>query len=230
MSEVSKHGDLPRTRSRRWIKALVALGVLAVAALMFVRTIRTTLSEPYALPAADLRGWTLAFAEGTGPTDPYLVLRGPTDVPVELSHQLFKRSMESLSSPAVTVVPLLLRGEFERSFAGHMTPEELLATARNAGLGSRPLVPRCLAYRRNSVVGSTRQLFYLLFDMPAFAQFRHVLAGRAGGIGTVAFDPLSLSPATVIATVQSTAEDWFPLAADETADCKAPVNIEAGGL
>jgi hypothetical protein len=128
----------------------------------------------------------------------------------------------------VPVVPLLLRGEFDRSFAGHMAPDALLAAARNAGLGGRPLVPRCLAYRRNSVVGSTRQLFYLLFDMPAFAQFRHVLADRAVGVGAVAYDPLSLSPALVIATAQSNAEDWSPLAANETADCKAPVTVEAG--
>lgn len=226
MSGVKKD-DGRRSPSKRLVKTLIVLGVLGVAGFLFVRTVRNMLSQPYVVGADGLRGWTLVFDDGAGPTAPYLVLRGPADVPAELSHQIFKRAMESLSTPASAVVPLLLRGEFERSFSGHVTPEQLLAAARNVGLGGRPLVPRCLAYRRASEVGSTRQLFYLLFDMPAFAQFRRALAPLAVGTGAVAFDPTALSPAMVAATSQSTAEQWLPIAADEATDCKAPVSVAA---
>jgi len=180
------------------------------------------------LQPADLRGWTLAFEDSAGPRAPFLVLRGTAAVVGDLSHQLFKRTMESLSSPAGATIPLLLRGEYERSFAARVTPQQLLAIARNAGLGVGPLVPRCLGRRRVSDVGSTRQLFFLLFDLPAFAQFRHELSALAvvGQSGT-GFDPAAMSPAMVVAMVQSTEDQWLPIAADAAVDCQTPVATTA---
>ncbi len=185
-------------------------------------------AEPYTVQPADLRGWTLAFEDSAGPRAPFLVLRGTAAVVGDLSHQLFKRTMESLSSPAGATIPLLLRGEYERSFAARVTPQQLLAIARNAGLGVGPLVPRCLGRRRVSDVGSTRQLFFLLFDLPAFAQFRHELSALAvvGQSGT-GFDPAAMSPAMVVAMVQSTEDQWLPIAADAAVDCQTPVATTA---
>src|SRR5258708_24379305 len=125
---------------KRLPKLVVVLAVVATAGVVFLRTVRQQSAEPYTVQPADLRGWTLAFEDSAGPRAPFLVLRGTAAVVGDLSHQLFKRTMESLSSPAGATIPLLLRGEYERSFAPRVTPQQLLAIGRQARLGGRPLV------------------------------------------------------------------------------------------
>lgn len=69
-------------------------------------------------------------------------------------------------------MPLLLQDEFDAAFAGRITPTALLDAARKAGLDTTPLEPQCLALRRVSEPGITRQLYFVLFDVPAFGRFR----------------------------------------------------------
>jgi hypothetical protein len=215
---------------KRLTKVAIGIAGAAVVGVLFVRSVRQTGSEPYTVEAGQLRNWTLAFEEDSaGPSAPFLVLQGPSGLPEGLSHQIFKRAMESLSTAAGARMPLLLRGEFDRALAGRVTKDQIVAAARNAGLGRRPLVPRCLGHRRTSDVGSTRQVYFLLFDLPAFQQFRRevgVLSG--GGASNVSFDPAALSPIMFVANEQSSFDQWLPLAADPAVDCVSPITVGAG--
>jgi hypothetical protein len=72
----------------------------------------------------------------------------------------------------------------------------------------------------------SQQVFFALFDLPAFGQFRqHLAAQWNGGIALKAFDSTLLSPALIIATMESSAESWLPLGPDSKVDCIAPIAI-----
>jgi hypothetical protein len=210
---------------KKLVKVVLALVVVAVAGLLFFRSVKESTAEPYTVHAGQLNGWTLGIGDGADPTSPLLMLYGPPAFVDQISKQIFKRVMESLSSPAGAVVPLLLRGEFDRSFASRMTPAQILAIARKVGLGSGPVTPRCLAHRHTSDTGGARQVYFVLFDMPGFAQFRRELATVSGN---ATFQPDVLSPAAVVGMVQSPVEYWMPLSADPARDCEAPVVASSG--
>jgi hypothetical protein len=124
----------------------------------------------------------------------------------------------------VPFVPLLLQDEFNRSFAGRTTSGELLAAARAAGLEKATFEPRCMGYRRDSAPGVTRQLYFVLFDAPAFIQFRQQIAPLAGP--ETGFDPASLSPVMFVGASDAEFNRWLPLRVNPDADCVAPVVIE----
>ena len=72
----------------------------------------------------------------------------------------------------------------------------------------------------------SQQVFFALFDLPAFGQFRqHLAAQWNGDIALKAFDSTLLSPALIIATMESSAESWPPLGPDSKVDCIAPIAI-----
>src|SRR6188474_1906588 len=116
------------------IKVGVALVALAGLSFLFMRSMSSTRAEPYAVPAEQLRNWTLALEAATGPREPMLVLRAPEDLVNGLFNQVFKRAMESMNPPGAAGIPLLLQEEYQRAFAGRVTPDALLAAARAAGL------------------------------------------------------------------------------------------------
>jgi hypothetical protein len=215
-------GPAPR---RLLVKVLVVVGVVATAGFLFVRSIKSQRAAPYKVPPEQLRGLTLAFAPGAGPTSPALVLQAPPALVSGLFRQVFARAMESLNAPAATGVPLLLQSEIDGAFAGRVTPEALMSAAREAGLDGATLTPRCLGYRRESEPGSVRQLFFVLFDMPGFTSFRQKAAALAGGGAgpSPAFDPAALSPVLLVASSEPSFSRWLPLRADPDKDCVAPI-------
>lgn len=217
-----------RPASRVALKILIAGVVIAGFGMLFVRSLRDTQSAPYAADPAHLRNWTVAIVPATMPSDPMLVLRPPPELVGALFRQIFSRTMESLNVPGVPGMPLVLQGEFDRGIAAQMTPEAVADAARAAGLEQAPLQPRCVGFRRVSAPGVTRQLYFILFDAPAFEQFRqHIGArqppGQAGGVG---FDPVALSPVLLIAESAPPAGGWLPLRSDPDADCLAPVTVD----
>lgn len=207
------------------MKVVVALGVLAGLGVLFVRSVRDARSAPYTIEPERLRNWTVVFEPVSSPTEPVLALRPPPELAIELFRQVFARSMESLSAPSPAAIPLLLQGEFDRAFAGRVTPDALVTAARNAGLESTTFEPRCLAYRRVSEPGVTRQLYFVVFDAPAFERFReHIGALRGGDAAPRAdFDPAAISPVVIIAASEPTVGRWLPLRADPPIDCVAPI-------
>jgi hypothetical protein len=211
-------------RSNRLIKIVVALGVLIGLGFIFVRSVINTRAEPYTVRSEHLRNWTLAVQTGESPTQPMLVLLPQAELASDLFRQVFARSGESMSGPAVAAIPLVLQDEFDRAFAGRVTAGELLTAARDAGLESTPPEMRCLAYRRVSAPGLTRQVYFVVFEAPAFEQFRTRIAGLAREANSPGpFDPAALSPVLLIASTDRAFNSWLPLRAAPDADCIAPI-------
>jgi hypothetical protein len=208
------------------MKAAVGLVVLGALGYFFVQSVRSTRSEPYSVPRESLQGWTLALEQPVAAGDPLLSLRAPSPLGSGLFRQIFERHAESLNSPATPSMPLLLQEEYVRAFAGHASPDALFEAAKDAGLPTMTLQPRCMAYRRVSAPGVTRQLYFLVFDAPPFARFREAIATFAvsAGAGDV-YDPEALSPVVIVAASDVHYGQWFPLQVAD-ADCVAPIATE----
>ena len=144
-----------------------------------------------------------------------------------LARELFARRGESLHYPP-PAMPVVLRSEFQRAMAGVLAPEALLDAAREAGLESASFQPRCMAQRRISAPGVLRGVYFLLFDLPQFSQFREQIAQRlraAGGEASL-FDPSALSPVVMAAALDGSFSSWQPIRADPDVDCFAPIVVE----
>ena len=195
----------------------ITAGILAIGAFafLFMRSIDDTRSEAYTVPRSQLQPGALALAPASRPNDPLLVLRPPPDLASGLFRQIFSRAMESLNSPADPVIPVVLRGEFDRVAGDRLTQDALLAAARAAGVEQALPSPRCVVHRRISGPGGVRQAFLLFFDAPAIAAFRT----------QIGLDPDALSPVMFIAGAGADFNSWLPQQIAADADCVAPVEI-----
>jgi hypothetical protein len=208
------------------IKVGVALVAVAGLAFLFMQSLSSTRAEPYPVAPEHLRNWTLTLETAAGPREPLLVVRPPEDLVNGLFNLVFKRTMESMNPPAAAGIPLLLGEEYERAFAGRVTPDALLAAARAAGLDRIAPQPRCLAHRRNSDTRASQQLYFVIFDLPEYTRFRQQAAALLGtGPSRANFDPDALSPILFVAAAESTFQRWLPLRADPQTDCVAPIEV-----
>ena len=214
----------------RLSKIVLVLALLAGLAYLFVRSLQSTRAEPYTVRAEHLRGWTLALDEAPGDSGAALSLRPPQPLAPALFQQIFSRVMESLAAPPRPGLALVLQGEFERSFAGRVAPEALVAAAEAAGLAAAAPEPVCLAHRRVSAPGVSRQLYFVVFRSPAFAAFRQRAAARLdqGGAGRHGFEPSALSPVLIVAASDGAFARWQPVQPDEARDCVAPIAVVPG--
>ncbi|MBC8132000.1 MAG: hypothetical protein H7X95_03390 [Deltaproteobacteria bacterium] len=220
-------------KSGRWkrllIKIAVAAGLLCVLGFLFMRSVRDSVATPYTIHSSKMRNWKLAINADAGPNDPILMLQPPPELTQDLFGQVFKRVMESMETSSSPAIPLVLKREFDQAFAGRVTPETLLATAQAAGLDANAFQPKCLAHRRVSDPRATQQIYFVLFDAPAYVTFREQIGtlvdAAPGAAGN--FDPGSLSPLLFIAVSESLFSRWLPLRADPKADCVAPVVIDS---
>lgn len=210
--------------ARVLLKVVVVIAAVGVLGYLFVRSARDVRAEPYSVPRAHLDGWTLALEPGTRAADPILVLRPGPELVHGLFRQVFSRAMESMNMSATAAIPLLLQGEYERAFAGRVTPEDLLAAAREAGLERAAIEPTCLGYKRLSQPGSVRQLYFALFDAPAAARFRESLVTHVQEGAT--FDPAAQSPVLFIAVAGPAFDQWLPMRANPKSDCVAPIVVQ----
>lgn len=206
------------------LKAIVIVAALGLLGYLFVRSVQQTRSEPYQMQAAHLQGWTFAIEPGNAPNSVLLAMHPPRDAASGLFRQLFTRAAESMNGPSQPAVPLLLQDEFNRSFAGQATTGDLLALAREAGLDALAFRPRCMASRRESAPGVTRQLYFVLFESPAFERFRARLAERA--IGGTGFDPGALSPVMFVASSDADFNRWLPVRVEGASECVAPIEVQ----
>jgi hypothetical protein len=218
-------------RTQRITKVVVGLGALGLLAYLFSRSVTSSRTQPYVIAAETMRPWTLALEPGDAPNLPVLVLRPPGGLAGQLSNQLFKRTMESMGPPATTGIPLVLRRELDGAPPG--TPpfpgEALLAAAREAGLDAAPLQPKCLGHRRADTRDGRQQMYFVLFDVPAFARFRQQIGTllAAHGVPADRFEPDLVSPALMLALIESSTGQWLPLQANAKTDCVAPIAIGA---
>jgi hypothetical protein len=96
-----------------------------------------------------------------------------------------------------------------------------------AGLESPTFEPRCMAHRRVSQPGTTRQVYFVLFEWPAFDEFRRRLLRRMRDTGSAAaFDPAALSPVLIVAASDAAFSRWLPLRANADEDCFAPIAVK----
>lgn len=208
---------MPRRKVHPLIKVAVVVLLLAGVGLLFVRSAEDSRAQPYQVSSRHLAGWTLAIDTATDAPGAMVSLRPPPELPMNLFRQLFSRQMESMSTPMAPGIPLALRQELPTT----LTAEQVLAMARTAGLEGAALTPKCVGYRRVSAMGATRQLYYIVFNLPGFDAFRKTLAQQAGP----AFDPAGLAPVMMMAA-QPDFYRWMPIGADAERDCVAPVTVE----
>lgn len=210
---------------KRLLQIVAALVIAAGVAWLFVRSAQSTRSEPYTLGADHLRGWTVALDPAPDASGVLVALRPPQALAPRLFQQVFSRAMESLSAPASPAMPLVLQQEFEQAFSGRVAPDLLLAAANDAGLADAAIDPVCLAHKRESTAGATRQLYFALFRTPAFQAFRARAATllQAAGGATSAFDPNALHPMVIIGASDAAFRRWLPLGSDPQAYCIAPI-------
>jgi hypothetical protein len=204
------------------VRLLIVLVALGVFFYLFIRSARSVRSETYVVPAAHLTPWTLAIGEGLQATSPILELRPPRAFGSELFGQIFSRMMESMKGSMGSGIPIVLRGEFDRALAGRYSPASLLERARAAGLESSSPEPVCVAVRRISAPGVTRQLYYVMFHAPAIREFRSQLAAEAAAT----FAPSDQSPILIVAASDDQFDAWLPLTASTDAECVAPIAVE----
>jgi len=212
----------PPPRSRVLIKIAVALVVLAVLGYLFMKSLDSARTEPYTVERAHLGPWTLELEAADGANAPLLSLRTGTGLVANLFTQMFNRTMESINRPADASIPIVLRGEFDRALSQRMKPGDLLTAAREAGIESASHQPRCLAHRRISEPGMTRQTYFAIVDSPSIVAFRARLASS----GTSEFDAAALTPIMFVGTSDPAAHRWLPIRATD-ADCVAPIQIGA---
>lgn len=208
-------------------KVTVALAVAAVFAVAFVRSVRSTSAQPFAIAPQHLAGWTLTLTPNGDAFGALLSITPAGGLTPPLARELFTRVGESLHYPPAAM-PLLLRRELERGPAGVLAPEALLSLARAAGLESATFQPVCMASRRASAPGSVQGVYFLLFDVPQFTAFRQQVAQRirAGGGEASLFDPSALSPVVITAALDGRFAGWMPLRANPELDCFAPIVVE----
>ena len=128
-----------------------------------------------------------------------------------------------MSTPATSSIPIVLHGEFDRGLAGRMTPVELLAAARAAGLESASHQPRCMAHRRISEPGTTRQAYFAIVESPSIVSFRAAARADRGA----ALDAAALTPVMFVGASEPAFHRWLPIRAGET-ECVAPIQIGQG--
>ena len=204
----------------------MALALLGGLGWLFVRSAQNVRSEPYEIACGRLAGWTLAIEPASNSSGVLLGLQPDKETAATLFGQVFSRSGESLSGPVPAAMPIVLQREFDRARAGTLTPEALLASARAAGLESSSFEPRCMAHRRISEPGITRQVFFIRFDWPAFGAFRQAMAQQMRASGGSGVEPAALSPVLIVAGSDAAFGRWLPLGAENANDCLAPMAIK----
>ena len=208
------------------IKSVIILAAVAVLGYLFVRSAQDVRSEPYDIQRARLSGWTLAVDPSPNASGVLLGLQPDKQTAAGLFGQVFARSGESLSGPVPAAIPIVLQIEFTPGQAGSLTPEALLTMARGAGLESSALEPRCMAHRRISEPGFTRQVYFLRFDWPAFGAFRQQVAQQMRAASGSGLDPAALPPVLIVAASDAQFGRWLPLRAESADDCLAPMAIK----
>jgi hypothetical protein len=208
------------------MKAALALVILAAIAWLFMKTVRDTLAEPYVLAAADLSGWTLALEEPDAGGPALLVLTPPVRLPANVFRQIFTRTGQSMAGPLRPSMPVVLHAEYGSALEGVLTPDELLALARKAGMEDARMAPVCMAVKQESTGPRPVERFFLVFESEAFSRFREQLAGLAAEEGAGRFDPAALPPIVPVASYEPDFERWWPLDVDLEADCQTDIALE----
>lgn len=210
-----------------FIRVIVGLTAVGVLAVLLVRSAQDARETPFIVAREDLAPWSLVVGPDNEALGSWLALRPPERLAPPLGRQIFTRGGESVRYPNPASLPLLLSAEFDRALAGILTPDIVINLARATGIESATFEPVCMGHRRISEPGATRGIYFVLFDAPAFDQFRQQVAEalrRAGGSASQ-FDPGALSPVLIVAGIDENFSRWLPLRARPDDDCLAPIEV-----
>jgi hypothetical protein len=194
----------------------LALGTIAVGvfAVLFMKSLEDTRTEPYTVQRTHLQTWTLALEPASRPNEPLLVLRPSPELASGLFKQIFARAMESLNSPTAPSIPIVLRAEFDRDIGDQLTQDALLAAAKAGGVETALPRPRCLVHLHISEPGGVRQAYLVSFDAASIVQFRK----------QIGLDPSALSPIMFVAGAGADFNSWPPQQIN-AGECLAPIEI-----
>ena len=190
----------------------------AVLGWLFWQSVQGSLSEPYVIERGLVAEWQLVLRGPMQPGVGVLVLQ-PTDLlRAELFSQIFGRTMESMTSPAVAAIPVLLHSEYQ-SVQEQLSLIELEVSAQEAGLDRALPTPICIGHLRRP---PTHQLYYALFSAPEVDQFRQGLSQREGSASSLTESFPLVIP---LAASDGNFSSWWPLDVSE-ADCQAPLEVQ----
>lgn len=214
-----------RSALTRIVVGLAALGLLAV---LFLRSAQSAREAPFVVERGSVAPWTLVLEPDRDALDSWLALRPPADLAPPLGRQVFTRAGESVHYPNPSSLPLILQSEFDGALAGTLMPDAVVNVARAAGLESARFEPRCMGHRRISEPGATRAVYFVLFNAPAFDQFRRQVSEelRRAGANASLFDPTALSPFLIVAATDENFSRWLPIRANPASDCLAPIELQ----
>ena len=205
-------------------KAAIVIVALAVLGWLFWRTVQSSLAEPYVIDAGLVAEWDLALRGRMEPDAGLLVLEPSDQLRAELFQQIFARTMESMMSPATAAIPLVLEAEYRESLGTALSPQDLVQVAEQSGLSDITPAPVCVGVVRGEGAGTTRQLYYAIFEAPEVGGFREALARRyAEAGGTAAFEPDGFPLVMPLAGSDGDFASWWPLDVTATNDCQAPL-------
>ncbi len=209
-------------RKQTLVKLGLGLAALIVVPWLFLRTLQDTIAAPYPVEPGSLSGWTLVLADPGRPSIWAAGLQPPALFRANLFDQLFDRTMTSMTSPVDDVLPVVLASEVRGGPAAGLSPETIREAADEAGLERARLEPVCMAVKRETFSGRTREFFFVVFDVPEVTAFRRRLGEMAGGgAGADALAPLDLI--LPIAGSDAAFAGWWPVVVDREVDCQAPV-------
>ena len=215
-------------RRTTWLKLGVSALLVVGLPWLFLRSVQDTIAEPYAVDPEGLSGWTLAIHETRQPAPAVITLLPPGGLVPDLFQQIFHRTMESMTTPAQPAMPVVLQSEFAASLRDVLLPEDILEAALESGLEDTKFGPVCMAVKREPSGGRTRQLYFVVFEAPAFTQFRQELARLyAEGGGAAPFDPTALELVLPVASSDANFAGWWPLEVDREVDCLARLRVSS---
>jgi hypothetical protein len=196
-------------------KALVAASGVAALSALLVNGIRS--SGPSAIDAAELSGWTIVTGRDGEPG--VVALQPPVHLTGNLFQDLLVRVGQPLMAPSRTVMPLVLQTEYEDSLQGVLSVDDVVRLARESGVDTARFEPICVGHRHRASERASGRLFFVVFDSPAFADFRQRLLPlhtEHGGVSV--YDPGALRPILAVAATDRAFDRWWPITV-ERSDC-----------
>jgi hypothetical protein len=200
------------------VLALVVAGVL-----FFAQVFRSR--RPYVIHRSELTGWQVVLGRlGGGVT---VGLQPPPSLATDLYEQVTDRAGTQLAAPAQSIVPLVLREEFDTSLMGVLSAEEIVDIARQSGIESASFEPVCMAQHSDDSAGQDERLFFVLFESPEFERARaDLMLMHPEHGGAVEFDPKALSPILTVAATDGEFARWWSLLPHDQRDCQIAMRTE----
>ena len=206
---------------------MIAVLVLFVLGWLFWRSVQSSLSEPYVVKNELVSQWRLVFEEESSFGFGLISLQLQDQFRAELFQQIFMRTMESMRSPVVAAIPVVLQSEYRDVLSTALSIERIRGLATEHDLSEVAPEPVCIGVMRRQVAGNSRQLYFAVFRSPEIVHFRAELGLQymmAGGARAFKDSPFSL----VVPLAGSGGDflDWWPMDVNLETDCQAPLEVE----